>query len=180
MSQERTKLLNRSETSINKRSNGDKGKPLKIYPWRWVVLFVFSLNNAICNFIWLASSPIADVMKCYYNISDTILNFLPTTYLIVYPLFVFPAAWALDKYGIRMPTILSSAVMTIGSALRLAGTGECRYVVHVIMHAYIIFYIASLVASLNCRFRLFLDSYSWTVHRCLLYSGGFYWGPSSL
>ena len=138
MSQERTKLLNHSEASINKCSNssdvvclsGDEGKPLKVYPWRWVVLFVFSLNNTIGNFIWLASSSIADVMKCYYNISDTILNFLPTSYLIVYTLFIFPAAWALDKYGIRTPTILSSAVMTIGSALRLAGTGECRYIMH--------------------------------------------------
>ena len=98
-------------------------RPLRTYKWRWVVLALFSLNNAVTNYIWIMSAIIANVMKCYYGISDTMVNLLTTSYMMMYVLLVWPVAWAMDKYGLRKLSIVASAAMTLGAALRIAGTG---------------------------------------------------------
>ena len=97
--------------------------PIKTYRWRWVVLALFTLNNAVTNYIWIMSASIADLMTCYYDISETTLNYLTTSYMMVYCFLVFPAAWMMEKYGLKLPTVISSAAIALGAALRVVGTG---------------------------------------------------------
>ena len=113
-----------SPTSISPPSSPQPEPPIKTYLWRWVVLGLFSLNNAVTNYIWIMSAAIADVMTCYYHITDTTLNFLTTSYMMMYCVLVFPAAWAMGKYGLRTPAVVASAAMALGAALRVIGTGE--------------------------------------------------------
>ncbi len=97
--------------------------PIKTYLRRWVVLGLFSLNNAVTNYIWIMSAAVADVMTCYYGVSETMLNYLTTSYMMMYCLLVFPAAWLMGKHGLRMPAVLASAAMALGASLRVLGTG---------------------------------------------------------
>ena len=103
---------------------GGEGPAIRTYLWRWVVLGVFSLNNAVTNYVWIMSAIIADVMVCYYGVSTTLVNLLSTSYMMVYVVLMFPTAWLMDKYGLRLPAVVASAMMALGAALRVMGTGH--------------------------------------------------------
>ena len=104
-----------------------KSRPvLKTYLWRWVVLGVFALNNAVTNYIWIMSASVANVMTCYYNVSDTILNLLSTSYMMMYIPLMWPVTWIMDKRGLRITCVLSSGAMALGAAFRVAGSSKER------------------------------------------------------
>ena len=96
---------------------------IRTYPWRWVVLAIFFLNLGINNSVWITIAPVADVMRCYYGISNTWVNTTTTVYMATYVLFFLPCAWILDRYGLRVTMILASLTNALGTAVRVAGTG---------------------------------------------------------
>ena len=100
------------------------GAIIRTYWWRWVVLAVFVLNLGLNNFMWITFGPIADVVRCYYSVSDFWVNSLSMTYMVTYIALVFPCSWLLDKVGLRTTTILGSFATVLGACLRLAGSGE--------------------------------------------------------
>lgn len=103
----------------------DEREPLiRAYWWRWVVLAVFVLNLAVNNAIWITFGPIADVIGCYYNISDFWVNSLSMIYMVVYIMLVLPSSWMLNRMGLRTTVILSSFTTALGACLRLTGCGE--------------------------------------------------------
>ena len=103
--------------------DGDEGK-IKVYRWRWVVLVVLVLNLSINNGIWIALSPIADVVKCYYSISDFWVNSTSMVYMLTYILFIVPSAWLLNNTGLRTTTVIAVCLNAAGACLRVAGTGK--------------------------------------------------------
>ena len=113
-----------SPTGSDAGGGEDKMEKITTYWWRWVVLFIFSLNNAVTNYIWIMSAVIADLMSCYYGISDTMVNYLTTSYMMLYVVLVWPVAWVMDRYGLRLPVVVGSAAMAVGAALRVAGSSE--------------------------------------------------------
>ena len=117
-----TRLLNQSSSSPEPQLPSNTA--IKVYPWRWVVLAIFTLNNAVTNYLWIMSSVVADVMLCYYSISETMLNLLSTSYMMVYIVMVIPAVWLINNHGLKTPTVIASGMMTLGAALRVAGSGN--------------------------------------------------------
>ena len=108
----------------NSHKKGDGPDPkLRTYWWRWVVLAVFSLNLALSDMQWLTFSPIADVVKCYYGISNFWVNSLSMVNMLVYVLCFVLSALSLEWLGLRTTLILASCMNALGAALRLAGTG---------------------------------------------------------
>ena len=91
---------------------------------RWNVLIVFTLTLAHNNVVWITGAPVADVMRCYYGISNTWVNALTANYMATYVLFFFAAAWFLDRYGLRPTMIVAGLVNAFGTSLRVIGAGE--------------------------------------------------------
>lgn len=106
---------------------GDTTDKIKVYKWRWVVLAVFIANMTVNNAIWIASGPIADVMKCYYNVTNFWVNSLSMVYMLTYILFVAPSAWLVGRVGLRTTAVLASCGSAAGACLKLAGVGEYVY-----------------------------------------------------
>ena len=98
--------------------------PVRTYWWRWIVLLVFSLNLAMTNILWITAAPIANVVMCYYNVSEFWVNSLSEVYMLTYIILLFPAVWLLDKYGLRLSILLGACGDAAGAALKLAGTGK--------------------------------------------------------
>jgi fucose permease len=92
------------------------------------MLAIFSLNSAVTNYMWIMSAIIADLMVCYYGITETQLNFTTTSYMIVYLVLGLPSAWFMDKYGLRLPMVLTSATIALGASVRVIGTGKGGHV----------------------------------------------------
>ena len=99
------------------------GAEIRTYRWRWVVLAIFFLNLGINNSVWITIAPVADVMRCYYGISNTWVNATSTVYMAAYVLFFLPCAWILDRYGLKVTMVLASLTNALGTAVRVAGTG---------------------------------------------------------
>ena len=91
---------------------------------RWNILIVFTLTLAHNNVVWITGAPVADVMRCYYGISNTWVNALTANYMATYVLFFFAAAWFLDRYGLRPTMIVAGLVNAFGTSLRVIGAGE--------------------------------------------------------
>ena len=104
---------------------GDDEK-IKVYWWRWVVLLVFVANLGINNGVWLTFGPIADVVKCYYNVSDFLVNSLSMVYMATYILLIVPSVWMMERLGLRGMSIIAACLNAIGACLRVAGVGEYR------------------------------------------------------
>ena len=97
---------------------------IRTYWWRWVVLAIFFLNLGANNSVWITIAPVADVMRCYYGISNTWVNTTTAVYMATYVIFFLPCAWILDRYGLRVTMILASVTNALGTAVRVAGTGK--------------------------------------------------------
>lgn len=97
--------------------------PIRTYKWRWVVLTLFSTISSITNYIWIMSAIIGDVIKCYYGVNDTYLNFLSTSFMMMYVVLVWPVSWILGRYGLRLPVVIASVATALGACIRVIGTG---------------------------------------------------------
>lgn len=130
-------------SGVSVQTNGVKGHdnlldrgtrshpPIRTYWWRWIVLIVFSLNLGMTNILWITAAPIANVVMCYYSVSEFWVNALSEVYMLTYTILLFPAAWFLDRYGLRLSILIGAASDAAGAALKLAGTGVCTCGVYV-------------------------------------------------
>ena len=105
-------------------------KPVRAYWWRWVVLGVFSLNLGMHNVQWITFGPIADVIACYYGVSNFWVNSLAMMDMLVYVLFFVLSALSLERLGLRTTIVIGSCLNALGAALRVAGTGTPYHSFH--------------------------------------------------
>ena len=96
----------------------------RTYRWRWVVLAIFMLNVGSNNALWITFAPIANVMRCYYGISNLLVNVLSVVSAVLTILLMVPGAWCLGRYGLRFTVVLASVGNALGAAIRVAGSGK--------------------------------------------------------
>ena len=104
--------------------NQVRDKGVKVYWWRWVVLFVSVANLSITNALWITFSPIADVIACYYSVSNFWVNSLSMVSMLTYMLFIIPSVWLLNRIGLRATAVIGAFLNAAGACLRLAGVGK--------------------------------------------------------
>ena len=100
---------------------------LRTYWWRWWVLLVFVLNQLANNLQWITFAPVADIMRCYYGISNGLVNTLSIASAVITILLVVPASWSLSHYGLRFTILMSSGFTALGGALRIMGAGSMYF-----------------------------------------------------
>jgi len=79
-----------------------KNNSLKIYWYRWVVLAVFSIVNAIIQLQWLTFAPIAREARLFYGVSALNIDLLSMIFMGVFLIVCVPASLIIDTYGIRI------------------------------------------------------------------------------
>ena len=99
-------------------------RKVRTYWWRWLVLAIFSLNLCFNTWIWIMAAPVADVFRCYYNVTNFMVNALTLCYCVVYVIFAIPSAFFLGRYGLRVIMIFAISMSAFGTALRVIGTGK--------------------------------------------------------
>ena len=73
----------------------------KVYGYRWVVLAAFMGVIAANQLLWITFAPVTTQAMQFYGVSDLAIGLLSLSFMVVYILVSFPAAWVIDKYGIR-------------------------------------------------------------------------------
>jgi MFS family permease len=94
----------------------------RVYPYRWVVLAVFTLVNVTIQTLWIGYAPITGQAAAYYGVSDTAIGAFAMVFMLAFIPLSLPAAWLIDTRGFRMATGLGAVVMGACGILRgLAG-----------------------------------------------------------
>lgn len=75
---------------------------IHVYPYRWVVLFVFALICAIIQIQWLTFASVAREARLFYNVSALQIDFLSLIFMIIFLLVCIPASYIIDRFGIRV------------------------------------------------------------------------------
>jgi len=78
-----------------------KEPAFKIYSYRWVVLFFYSLMHAAMQLLWITFAPITGDAATFYDVTPLQIGFLSMSFMIVFIFVSIPASWAIDTFGIR-------------------------------------------------------------------------------
>jgi len=93
-----------TEAPVNNSTN-------KVYGYRWLVLAAFVPIAAICQVFWITFAPITGTAAAFYKTSDLMIGLLSMSFMVVYVLLFFPAAWFIDTKGFKKAVSLG-AIMT--------------------------------------------------------------------
>jgi sugar phosphate permease len=118
---ERTTLWKRwpfPDQPIGRRFCPMEQTDLRIYGYRWVVLFAFMFVVATNQLLWITFAPITGSAATYYGVSDLGIGLLSMVFMIVYIVISIPASWMIDTYGIRVAVGMGAALTGIFGLLR--------------------------------------------------------------
>ncbi|CAH0724492.1 unnamed protein product, partial [Brenthis ino] len=91
----------------------------KVFPIRWLVLFIFVLYSAANSMQWLQYSIIQDAVVKYYGVNSITVYWTSMIYMITYIPLIFPGSYLLDKTGLRITTIIGSFGTCAGAWLKV-------------------------------------------------------------
>ena len=122
-------LSEKSENKLQEETSSllnDK-ETLVVYKSRWLALGVFMLHMISNNAIWITFSPIASIVQCYYEVSLFWINALSWIYMLTYTLFIIPAMWFLERFGLKWTAVVGGCMNAAGAWLRFVGAGTLLY-----------------------------------------------------
>lgn len=74
----------------------------KALGYRWVVLFVFSIINAVMQIQWLTFAPVAREARLVYHVTALQIDLLSMIFMGVFVLICIPASYVIDTFGMRI------------------------------------------------------------------------------
>ncbi len=96
---------------------------VRVYPYRWVVLAVFTLVNVTIQTLWIGYAPITGPAAQFYGVSDVAIGAFAMVFMLAFIPLSIPASWLIDTRGFRIAVGLGSLLMGVCGVLRgLAGS----------------------------------------------------------
>jgi len=91
---------------------------IKVYSYRWIVLIVFSIINALVQLNWITFAPITVDCITLYNTSAFWIVLLSMSFMLVYIFVSVPASYIIDRYGIRVGVGIGAVITGVFGMLR--------------------------------------------------------------
>ena len=91
---------------------------MKVYGYRWVVLFVFALINAIVQIHWVNFASITGEAAAFYGVTPMQIGLLSMSFMIMYIFLCIPASYMIDTYGLRIGVGIGAALTGIFGLLK--------------------------------------------------------------
>ena len=86
--------------------------------YRWVILSVFALINAVLQLQWLTFAPIAREARIFYQADALQIDLLSMIFMGVFLLVCIPASYVLDTFGIRKGVGFGAALVGLFGLLK--------------------------------------------------------------
>ncbi len=77
-------------------------KEIRLYNYRWIVLFVYAVINIVVQIQWLTFATIAREAKIVYGVTALQIDFFSLIYMLVFLIVCIPASYIIDTYGIKI------------------------------------------------------------------------------
>jgi len=91
-----------------------------ISPYRWVVLAVYMLITASSQIMWMTFAPVArDAAAIYTNGNIDMIDLLAALAMLAWLPFAIPAAWCIDKMGVKKGAGIGVLLIGICGFLRI-------------------------------------------------------------
>ena len=90
----------------------------RVYGYRWVVLGIFAVLNAIVQMNWIAFAAVTGDASDFYQVSVLSIGFLSMIYMIVFIIVSIPASYVIDTYGIRIGVGVGAALTGVFALMR--------------------------------------------------------------
>ena len=100
----------------------------QLYSRRWLILAIFCTLSFSNSGQWISFAAINNIVQYYYNVSSMAVNCLSIIFFIVYVAFITPSSWILDRYGLKVNTIMGSCLNTLGAWIKFAGSSSSGFV----------------------------------------------------
>ncbi|XP_041975281.1 uncharacterized MFS-type transporter C09D4.1 isoform X2 [Aricia agestis] len=104
-----------------------KAVEYKVFPIRWLVLFIFVLYSASNAMQWIQYSIIQDAIVKYYGVASITVYWTSMIYMVMYIPLIFPGSFLLDKKGLRVTTIIGSFGTCLGAWLKVFSVPQDRF-----------------------------------------------------
>jgi sugar phosphate permease len=91
---------------------------MKVYGYRWVVLFVFALINAIVQVHWVNFASITGEAAAFYRVTPMQIGLLSMSFMVMYIFLCIPASYMIDTYGLRIGVGIGAALTGIFGLLK--------------------------------------------------------------
>jgi MFS family permease len=88
-------------------------KDFKVYGYRWVVLLVYIIINALMQLQWIIFAPITSEAVKFYNVPAMQIDLLSLIFMVVYIFVSFPASYIIDTWGIRIGIGIGAVLMGV-------------------------------------------------------------------
>ena len=85
-----------------------------VYPQRFLVTGLFGMIQMMTSILMNTINPIASDLTVIYGYSPIVINLSGLLYILMHPIFTFPAAYVIDSKGVKTGIL-------VGSILGLAG-----------------------------------------------------------
>jgi len=86
---------------------------IKVYSYRWVVLLVFFIINALMQLQWITFAPITSEAVAFYKVPSLQIDLLSLIFMIVYIFVSIPASYIIDTWGIRIGIGIGALLMGV-------------------------------------------------------------------
>ena len=96
----------------------------RVYAYRWIVLAVFALINAVIQLDWISFAPITIDAITLYQTSAFWIVLLSMSFMLVYLVVSFPASYIIDRFGLRIGVGIGAVLTGVFGYLRGAYGGD--------------------------------------------------------
>ncbi len=90
----------------------------RVYAYRWIVLAVFALINAVIQLDWISFAPITIDAITLYQTSAFWIVLLSMSFMLVYLVVSFPASYIIDRFGLRIGVGIGAVLTGVFGYLR--------------------------------------------------------------
>ena len=90
-----------------------------VYPQRFVVTGLFGLIQMMTSVLMNTINPIASYLSLVYGYPSIVINLGGLFYILMHPIFTFPAAYVIDTKGVRVGILIGSILGILGISSRL-------------------------------------------------------------
>ena len=97
-----------------------EGEEYTVYTIRFVILFLFAVNNLLGSAVWITFAPITEAVQRTYHVSAPAVNWLAMISMVVYGpgTFLVMVSTRPSGWGFATTIVLSSSLMSLGCGFR--------------------------------------------------------------
>lgn len=94
---------------------------IKIYPYRWIILIIYSFLCVIIQAQWLTFASVSSAAQEFYQTSALRIDFLSMIYMLVFIVMSIPASYIIDTWGLRKGLVIGALLTGVFGTLKAWG-----------------------------------------------------------